>query len=229
MSYTNENIFSELASYFGPVFTLIVVFSVLLIFVQFRFPLRSALVAALTVPLTTFIATGIMYMVGIELNIISLASLIVVLGMIVDNAIVVIDGYLEFRQKGMMPRDAAIESVRQYFWPMLLATLCICIIFYPLLFTMTGEARDAIGLFPLTMSINLMLSLALAAGVIPVLCAMIIKKVKVKKEGKRDVTDYVQHYYDKTLEWCFGHPRITIIGSIILTIATCSLFDLQQI
>lgn len=193
------------------------------------FPLRSALVAALTVPLTTFIATGIMYMVGIELNIISLASLIVVLGMIVDNAIVVIDGYLEFRQKGMMPRDAAVESVRQYFWPMLLATLCICIIFYPLLFTMTGEARDAIGLFPLTMSINLMLSLALAAGVIPVLCAMIIKKVKVKKEGKRDVTDYVQHYYDKTLGWCFGHPRITIIGSIILTIATCSLFLLLKI
>lgn len=193
------------------------------------FPLRSALVAALTVPLTTFIATGIMYLVGIELNIISLASLIVVLGMIVDNAIVVIDGYLEFRQKGLMPREAAVESVRQYFWPMLLATLCICVIFYPLLFTMTGEARDAIGLFPLTMSINLMLSLALAACVIPVLCAMIIKKVKVKKEGKRDITDYVQHYYDCALEWCFGHPRTTIVGAIVLTVATCSMLVLLKI
>ena len=193
------------------------------------FPLRSALVAALTVPLTTFIATGIMYLVGIELNIISLASLIVVLGMIVDNAIVVIDGYLEFRQKGLMPREAAVESVRQYFWPMLLATLCICVIFYPLLFTMTGEARDAIGLFPLTMSINLMLSLALAAGVIPVLCAMIIKKVKVKREGKRDITDYVQRYYDRMLEWCFGHPRTTIIGAIVLTGVTCSLFLLLKV
>lgn len=193
------------------------------------FPLRSALVAALTVPLTTFIATGIMYLVGIELNIISLASLIVVLGMIVDNAIVVIDGYLEFRQKGLMPREAAVESVRQYFWPMLLATLCICVIFYPLLFTMTGEARDAIGLFPLTMSINLMLSLALAACVIPVLCAMIIKKVKVKKEGKRDITDYVQHYYDCALEWCFGHPRTTIVGAIVLTVATCSMLVFLKI
>ena len=191
------------------------------------FPLRSALVAALTVPLTTFIATGIMYLVGIELNIISLASLIVVLGMIVDNAIVVIDGYLEFRQKGLMPREAAVESVRQYFWPMLLATLCICVIFYPLLFTMTGEARDAIGLFPLTMSINLMLSLALAAGVIPVLCAMIIKKVK--REGKRDITDYVQRYYDRMLQWCFGHPRTTIIGAIVLTGVTCSLFLLLKV
>jgi len=193
------------------------------------FPLRSALVAALTVPLTTFIATGIMYMVGIELNIISLASLIVVLGMIVDNAIVVIDGYLEFRQKGLLPRDAAVESVRQYFWPMLLATLCICVIFYPLLFTMTGEAHDAVALFPLTMSINLMLSLALAAGVIPVLCAMMIKKVKEKKEGKRDVTDYVQHYYDMTLEWCFCHPKTTIIGAIVLVLSTSALFLLLKV
>ena len=101
--------------------------SVIVLVMILLFPLRSAMVAALTVPLTTFIATGIMYAVGIELNIISLASLIVVLGMIVDNAIVVIDGYLEYRKKGYLPREAAIESVRQYFWPMLLATLCIWI------------------------------------------------------------------------------------------------------
>lgn len=193
------------------------------------FPLRSALVASLTVPLTTFIATGIMYMVGIELNIISLASLIVVLGMIVDNAIVVIDGYLEYRKQGMMPRDAAVESVRQYFWPMLLATLCISVIFYPLLFTMKGEARDAIGLFPLTMSINLMLSLALAAGVIPVLCAMIIKKIHVKDPNKFDVTVFVQHYYDKVLEWCFRYPKTTIIGSIIIVIASMAIFPFLKI
>ena len=55
MSYTNENIFSELASYFGPVFTLIVVFSVLLIFVQFRFPLtfkQMLFIGAFTMLLT---------------------------------------------------------------------------------------------------------------------------------------------------------------------------------
>lgn len=193
------------------------------------FPLRSALVAALTVPLTTFIATGIMYLMGIELNIISLASLIVVLGMIVDNAIVVIDGYLENKGKGMAPREAAVESVRLYFWPMLLATLCICVIFYPLLFTMKGEARDAIELFPLTMSINLMLSLALAAGVIPVLCCFMIKKMPTKKPGKRDITDRVQSIYDKTLEWCFRWPKTTIIGSILLVVVTLSFFLLLKV
>ena len=207
---------------------LIISMIVIVLVMMLLFPWRSALVGALTVPLTTFIATGIMYAVGIELDIISLASLIVVLGMIVDNAIGVIDGYLEYRQKGYPLREAAVESVRQYFWPMLLATLCICIIFYPLLFTMKGEARDAIGLFPLTMSINLLLSLALAALVVPLLCAVIIRKVKVKKAGKRDITDFVQYNYDRLLRWCFRWPKVTIIGSIVLTCLTCSCFLLLK-
>jgi len=203
---------------------LVISMAIIIVVMMMLFPLRSALVAALTVPLTTFIATGIMYMAGIELNIISLASLIVVLGMIVDNAIVVIDGYLEYRGKGQKPIEAAVESVRQYFWPMLLATLCLCVIFYPLLFTMTGEARDAIGLFPVTMSINLLLSLAIAAVVIPLLCSVIIKKIKVKKANKRDVTDYVQDIYEKILRWCFNHSAVTIIGAIVLTLSTLSIF-----
>ena len=56
-----------------------------------------------------------MYMAGIELNIVTLAALIVVLGMIVDNSIVVIDGYLEYLGKGFEPKQAATESARQYF------------------------------------------------------------------------------------------------------------------
>ena len=90
------------------------------------FPLRSAIVASLTIPLSTFVSVAIMYMVGIELNIVTLAALIVVMGMIVDNSIVVIDGYLEYLGKGYAPHKAAIESARQYFVPMMLATICIC-------------------------------------------------------------------------------------------------------
>ena len=192
------------------------------------FPLKSAIVAALTIPLSTFVSTGIMYAVGIELNIITLACLIVVLGMIVDNSIVVIDGYLEYLGKGMGRREAAVKSVQQYFWPMLLATVCICAIFFPILKFMKGEAADVIRLFPLTITINLMVSLVVAACIIPLLNAAIIRKVKVKEPGKRDITDWVQHWYDKTLEWNFRHPWLTIVGSIVLVIATGALFPLLK-
>ena len=192
------------------------------------FPLKSAIVAALTIPLSTFVSTGIMYALGIELNIITLACLIVVLGMIVDNSIVVIDGYLEYLGKGMGRREAAVKSVQQYFWPMLLATVCICAIFFPMLKFMKGEAADVIRLFPLTITINLMVSLVVAACIIPLLNAAIIRKVKVKEPGKRDITDWVQHWYDKTLEWNFRHPWLTIVGSIVLVIATGALFPLLK-
>lgn len=192
------------------------------------FPLRSAIVAALTIPLSTFISTGIMYAMNLELNIITLACLIVVLGMIVDNSIVVIDGYLEHLGAGMKRREAAVKSVRQYFWPMMLATVCICAIFFPLLKTMKGEAADVIGLFPITITINLMVSLAVAAFVIPVLNAYIIRKVKVKDPAKRDITDWVQIIYDKTLAWNFRHPWLTIVGSVIIVVACGGIFPLLK-
>ena len=192
------------------------------------FPIRSAMVAALTIPLSTFVSTGIMYAMGIELNIITLACLIVVLGMIVDNSIVVIDGYLEYLAGGMSRMEAAIKSVQQYFWPMLLATVCICAIFYPILLTLKGEAADVLRLFPLTITINLMVSLVVAAVIIPLLNVAIIRKVKEKVPGKRDITDWVQDWYDKTLEWNFRHPWLTIVGSIVLVVATGALFPLLK-
>ena len=192
------------------------------------FPIRSAMVAALTIPLSTFVSTGIMYAMGIELNIITLACLIVVLGMIVDNSIVVIDGYLEYLAGGMSRMEAAIKSVQQYFWPMLLATVCICAIFFPILLTLKGEAADAIRIFPPTITINLMVSLVVAAVIIPLLNVAIIRKVKEKVPGKRDITDWVQDWYDRTLAWNFRHPWLTIAGSIVLVVATGVLFPLLK-
>ena len=188
------------------------------------FPIKSAIVAALTIPLSTFVSTGIMYAVGIELNIMTLACLIVVLGMIVDNSIVVIDGYLEYLATGMPRKDAAIKSVKQYFWPMFLATLCICIIFYPMLVIIKGEPADVLKLFPPTITINLMMSLVVAALIIPLLNVLIIKKVKQKSNNKRDITDRVQGAYDKALRWSFKHPWLTIISSIVIVVASGILF-----
>ena len=73
---------------------LLIAMAVIIVVMMVLFPLRSAIVAAITIPLSTFVSVAVMYLAGIELNIVTLAALIVVLGMIVDNSIVVIDGYL---------------------------------------------------------------------------------------------------------------------------------------
>lgn len=188
------------------------------------FPLRSAIVAAVTIPLSTFTSVGIMYALGIPLNIITLACLIVVLGMIVDNSIVVIDGYLEYLGKGLGRREAAVKSVQQYFAPMMLATVCICAIFFPLMYTMTGEAHDVMDLFPKTITINLMVSLLVAVAVIPVLNAALIRRIEPKKEGEVKLTDRVQAIYEVCLKWTFKHPTFTMVGALVLVIATSFIF-----
>jgi multidrug efflux pump subunit AcrB len=188
---------------------------VIILVMMVLFPLRSAIVAAITIPLSTLVSVAIMYLVGIELNIVTLAALIVVLGMIVDNSIVVIDGYLEYLGKGHEPYVAAIESARQYFLPMMLATLCICIIFFPFLWTMKGVFYDCLKDFPWTVTINLMVSLLLAVTVIPFLEVRIIKPDKVTTGGN-SITQWVQKTYDHVLDFTFRNPWTTIIGGLIV-------------
>jgi len=186
---------------------------IIILVMMVLFPLRSAIVAAITIPLTTFVSVSMMYMAGIELNIVTLAALIVVLGMVVDNAIVVIDGYLEYLGKGYEPKKAAIDSAKQYFMPMLLATICICAIFYPFLITMKGMFHDCLEDFPITITINLMVSLLLAVTVIPFLETRIIKPDKVNTNGNA-ITNWVQRTYDKVLDFTFAHPWVTIGSGI---------------
>ena len=192
---------------------LIISMVIIILVMMVLFPLRSAIVAAITIPLSTFVSVAIMYMVGIELNIVTLAAMIVVLGMIVDNSIVVIDGYLEYLGKGYEPKVAAIESAKQYFMPMMLATICISAIFFPFLLTMKGMFLDALKDFPWTITINLMVSLFLAVTVIPFLEIRIIKPGKVSTNGN-SITRWVQNTYNRVLDWTFLHPWITIGGGI---------------
>ena len=186
---------------------------IIILVMMVLFPIRSAIVASATIPISTFVSVAIMYMVGIELNIITLAALIVVLGMIVDNSIVVIDGYLEYLSKGYEPKTAAIASARQYFMPMMLATVCICAIFFPFLVTLKGMFLDALYDFPMTITINLMVSLLLAVTVSPYLEVRLIKPGKVSTEGNA-ITNFVQKTYDVVLDFTFRHPWITIGGGV---------------
>ena len=189
---------------------LFVAMAIIIVVMMLLFPLRSAIVAALTIPMSTFISVGMMYLCGIPLNTVTLAALVVVLGMIVDNSIVVIDGYLDYLGRGHSRWFAAVESAREFFPSLLLATICICMIFYPILFTMTGMMGDFLTWFPWTITINLMVSLLLAVMVIPFLEILIIPSVHVRRDGRRSFTDRVHDVYRRVLAWTFRHGWLTI-------------------
>ncbi len=193
-------------------------------------PLRVATVAASTIPITIFISLGIMLLGGMELNTVTLAALIVVLGMIVDNSVVILDSYMEKLDHGMSRWHAAISSAQTFFKAIFSATLAISITFFPFLFTLKGMFRDFVELFPWTLTITLGISLLVAMFLIPFLEYVFIRKGFKQPESKmkkrRSMLDIIQQTYEKWLEKAFRHPRITMTGALIAVLGGIFLFTL---
>ncbi|MDR2652612.1 MAG: efflux RND transporter permease subunit [Prevotellaceae bacterium] len=224
-----DSVYSFVRDLFISILVVILVMMVL-------FPFRSAIVAATSIPIGIFISIGVMYVVGIPLNTVTLAALIVVLGMIVDNSIIVVDAYLENIDNKMSRWHAAILSAKNYFGSILLATVCICIIFFPLLFIMTGLFHDFLRNFPWTLTISLMVSLIVAMIFIPFLEYVLIRtglksRQKNKEKKSFNTLNFVQQIYNKTLDVTFKFPYTTIfigISTIIIAIVLMSNFSIRM-
>jgi multidrug efflux pump subunit AcrB len=181
-------------------------------------PFRVAAVAGVSIPISILITLGIMQLVGIQLHIVSLAALIVVLGMVVDNAIVVIDSHVEKLDHGETPWDAAWKAATELFIPVLTASAAISAAFFPLMFFLTGIASDFVGTFPLTIGIALLISMLVAVLLVPFMCYVFIKTGLHKEEksnDKKSVLDHIQTIFDNALDYCFKNPKLTVIGGIL--------------
>ena len=192
-------------------------------------PLRVASVAATSIPVSIFISMGIMYLTGMELNTVTLAALIVVLGMIVDNSIVIVDSYMEKLDHGMSRWHAAISSAKGFFKAIFSATLAISITFFPFLFTMKGMMQEFVQLFPWTVTITLGISLLVAVLLIPFLQYVFIKEgfngsENQKKKDKWDFLNIIQTTYEKWLLWAFKHSRVTMGVALFAVICGVLLF-----
>lgn len=198
-------------------------------------PKRVALVAASSIPISIFITLGIMWVTGMDLQTVSLAGLIVVLGMVVDNAIVIVDNYVEKLDNNITPHDAASQSVTDLFGSVFSATLILIFSFVPLLFVMTGIAGDFVKSLPLTVTYALLISLLVSVVLVPLMSYIFIKqgiKGEHSKGKKGAFLNWVQSFYDKILENSFKKKRTTVVigaasfilGLIILLITPMQMF-----
>ena len=201
---------------------LVIAIVAVVIVVMLLLPMRVALVAASTIPISIFISLGLFNAFGIELNTITLAALIVTLGMIVDNSIVIIDNYLEQIGEGKSRWHASIDSTTHFFKSIFSATLAISITFFPFLVVCVGQTKDFLQAFPYAVSIVLGTSLAIAALLVPFMQFFFIRKPLKSDVGNKksfSFLDILQKYYDKLLNLCFAYPKTTLavgIGTIIL-------------
>ena len=207
------------------VISILVVIAVMLLL----FPLRTALVAATGLPVCTAICIGLMYLTGIELNTVTLAALIFVLGMIVDDSVIVIDGYTNYISHRHSRWYAANVSTSLLFVPMSLATMAICGMFFPMTRIIKGPLGEFVQLFPWAVLFALVASIFYASWVTPFLAYRFIRE---RKEEEMNLVERVQsrffnglqNTYKKGLQACFDHPSIawtllavtTIVGLVLL-------------
>lgn len=211
---------------------LVIAIVAVVIVIMLLLPLKVALIAASTIPIAIFISLGLFYMFGIELNTVTLACLILSLGMIVDNSVVIIDDYVELISEGMDHKSATLRSGTEFLKAIFSATLAISITFFPFLLTMTGMFRDFLTDFPWALTIILMVSLIVAELLVPFLQYKLIKEPIYKQEqeaiasGKKKFSFFVslQKVYNKLITVCFNYPKTTIVVSIVVTLAGTLLF-----
>lgn len=202
---------------------LIIAICAVIIVVMLLLPMRVALVAASTIPISIFISLSLFYAFGIELNTVTLAALIVTLGMIVDNSIVIIDSYLEMISAGASRWHASIKSATHFFKSIFSATLAISITFFPFLFTLTGMTGDFVASFPWAVTLILIISLLVAELLVPFMQFFFIRKAmrnELSEDGKKKFSFFgvIQNEYNKLLDLCFKYPKTTLavgIGSVV--------------
>ena len=189
--------------------SILVVIAVMLLL----FPLRTALVACTGVPVCIAICIGLMYLTGIELNTVTLAALIFVLGMIVDDSVIVIDGYTNLLDRGWSRWYSATVSTRQLFVPMSLATCAIAGMFFPMTRIITGPLGEFVQLFPFAVLFALGASIFYAAWMTPYLSTQFIRRRGESttrfEKGQELFFTWLQRSYDRLLSFCFRHRWFT--------------------
>jgi multidrug efflux pump subunit AcrB len=181
-------------------------------------PGRVALVAASAIPISVLSTIGVMWAAGMDLQTVSLAGLIVVLGLVVDNAIVIVDNYVEKLDQGLPREIAASRSVTELFLSIFSATLIIICCFYPMRFFLTGTAGDFVRSLPATVAIALSASLVVAAILIPLMSYAFIKQGvrSGKRSRKTAFLEGLQKRYDAMIEQIFRMKGLVVACGVLI-------------
>ncbi|MBK6876455.1 MAG: efflux RND transporter permease subunit [Ignavibacteria bacterium] len=202
--------------------------------------LKNAFLVATSIPFSFLISFIVLNALGITMNIVVLFGLILVLGIIVDDAIVVVENIYRLQEsEGYNPHDAAIEGPREVQVPVTIATFTIISSFAPLLF-FPGIVGEFMKYLPITLIICLFSSLFVALVINPVLASQFIdfKKDRDKLEKKNKWYNFITRFhlwfdnlfarvvkaYEKTIRFCLRHRKLTILGTVAFLILVFFLY-----
>jgi multidrug efflux pump subunit AcrB/outer membrane protein TolC len=188
-------------------------------------PMRVALVSAIAIPVSVSMTFAMLNACGIELQQVSISALIVVLGMVVDNAIVIVDNYVELLDRKTPIDEAAERCATEMAVPVLTATLAIIAAFIPLLM-LTGPVGEFIRSLPIAVAISLATSFVVAMLLTPLMARFFIRKglrdheqEDAGKPRKLTPLDHMQKQYNRVIVWAMQNKRAVLVSSVLAVVA----------
>lgn len=205
--YINQSISSVLQNIiFGAVLAIIVLF----IFLK---DIKPTLIVGLAIPISVITAFMLMYFSDVTLNIVSMGGLALGIGMLVDNAIVVIENIYRMIAEGKNKKDAAIQGAKQVVGAITASTLTTAAVFLPIFF-IEGFIADIFISMALTIAYSLGASLLIALTLVPTMASRMLSDQKIQKEGK--TLKSIKNIYEKSVTWTIHHQLVTLITVLLI-------------
>ena len=179
---------------------------------------RAMFIIVLTIPISMLSSLIYLLMTDSTLNIISMSSISISIGMVVDNAIVVLENITTHVDRGARVKQAAIFATKEVGVSIIASTLTTLAVFLPLTM-IEGMAGVLFGTMGWMVTITLVVSMAAALTFTPVLCSLIMKQSPKKSRIQRyvDATmSWIERGYGALLRWCVNHRKTFLFGAIAL-------------
>jgi len=207
--------------------TLIIAASlVMLVVFLFLGSVRAAIIPCLAIPVALIGTFGIMYLKGFSLNNLSLMALIVGAGLVVDDAIVVLENISRHIERGLSPLRATFKGTGEVGFTLLAMTLSLVAVFVSILF-MGGLVEKLFREFSITLAAALLVSLLVSLTLTPSLCARVLKRKSeqptswLHRSAERAFA-LNKLLYDRSLTWVLEHAGlmlVVIVGTVALNVA----------
>ncbi len=178
----------------------------------------TTVVASTCIPFSLIVACGVIWFQGKTLNTISLMGLIVGIGMLVDNAVVVIENIDRYQKLGFDARASALLGSREVSIAVIAATLTSIIVFLPLMFNEPSEMNLMLKELAITVCITLAASLFISQTLIPLAAGRLIRSDRVRDKGKTML--WLEKHYTRLLDFTLSHRWIApVVGLAVLSSA----------
>ncbi len=205
---------------------------VVLILLAFLRSGRSALIIAISIPISIITTFMVMDFADLSLNIISLSGLTLAVGMVVDDAVVVLENIFRFREGGADRKKASVQGAKEVAVPVVISTLTTLVVFLPILFV-PGIAGFLFKDLALTISFSLSVSSLVALTLIPMMTSQFFKEKAESFEAKNRIADFFSRALDKMETWyqvkldaVLKKSGTVVTASILLFVFTLPIFYL---